>query len=145
MTVKVYSTITNHTSYVQYEQSAGPMVPPVVKRSVVIAGGAGLAKKRSLITPYGVMTEVDDNDWDWLQNDANFKRHQERGFVKVLNKTVDPDKVAEDMTQRDGSAPLVPNDFAATKQPTVGSVGDEMIEREGGTPPTTKPRTKKAL
>lgn len=142
MVVRVYSTITNPSSYTQYEKAVSPMTPPRVARVAHIAGGAGVARKRSLVTPLGVMTEIDDNVWDWLKDDPNFQRHVDAGFLKVMKVAAEPDKVAADMSQRDGSAPLVPNDFPIDKAPTVSSAEEDAVIREGGTPPTKLRRTK---
>lgn len=132
---RVYSTITNSSSYVQYEKGNNDM-PREVKR-VTIGGGAGIAQKRTLYTPLGVSTEVSKDDLDFLEADANFQRHVKAGFLKVVRTgKADADVVAVDMQQRDGSAPLVPNDFAMTDK-KVPLIGSELPI----TPPTTAPRT----
>lgn len=132
---RVYSTITNSTAYVQYDKGVNDM-PREVKR-VVIQGGAGVAQKRTLYTPLGVATEVSKEELDFLEGDANFQRHVKAGFLKVVKTgRTDADVVAADMQQRDGSAPLVPNDFVMTGK-DVPLIGSEVPI----TPPTTAPRT----
>lgn len=131
----VYSTATNDITYVDYLPAAENGAKRNIKKSVLIKGGAGLPKHRTLITPYGVKTEVSDEDLAFLESNQAFQRHAKRGFMKVMKRNVDPDKVAADMAQRDGSAPYVPNDYEAKKQGKTG--GSEVV-----TPPTTAPRSK---
>jgi len=82
------------------------------KRSVVlIKGGAGVADKR-VITPYGVVTEISDQQLEMLQRDCpQFSRHLKRGFLKILNKNPSESevkKIADDQGE-DKSAPLTPS------------------------------------
>lgn len=132
----VYSTMTNNSEYVEYKtNTTNNLAIPV--RKVVIKGGAGVSQKRTLITPLGVRTEVSAEDLAFLQNDVNFKRHVDAGFLKVVSKgKPDADAVAADMQQRDGSAPLVPNDYVDGSQPKVG---DEKPVSEVTTAPRSKP------
>ena len=133
---RVYSTITNSSSYVQYELNKYNDMPREVRR-VTIQGGAGVARKRTFQTPLGVGTEVSKEELEFLEADANFQRHVAAGFLKVLKSgKTDPDVVASDMQQRDGSAPLVPNDYAIDGK-TVPLIGSEMPVSE----PTKLPRT----
>jgi hypothetical protein len=80
---------------------------------VFIKGGAGLANDR-LITPLGVLTEVSDEDYEQLLQNEVFKIHVKNGFIKAQDKKADAEKVAADMARKDGSAPLVEQDFAET-------------------------------
>lgn len=115
----VYSTITCPTSYVKYKElsafeakdsrgaSAGHN--EVLKR-VVIKGGHGLADKH-LFTPHGVVTQVSDEDMQFLLENESFKKHVKDGFITFDKKKSDPEKKAKNMADKDRSAPLTPKDF----------------------------------
>lgn len=104
----IYSTLTNSISICDYTSPKGGT--PRRTRTVTIAGGANVATK-NLITPQGVVTEVSDEDLAFLKQNKMFNRMVDRGFIKVESKKVDVEKVVADMTGRDESAPLVPEDF----------------------------------
>ncbi len=133
----VYSTLTNGQRFVKYENMGNDL--PVVVASVEINGGAGVARKQTLLTPYGVRTDISADQMDFLNQNAMFKKMVAGGWLTVTKATgwgVDPDAIAADMSQRDGSAPLVPADFSDKDRPTIGSTSGNV-----GTPPTTRPRT----
>lgn len=138
----IYSTLTCGQTYVEYDMRSDL---PIVKRSFVVRGGAGVAQRKALITPYGVMTEVSEDDYNWLQTLPSFKQHVEGGWITVIKSKMlrdDPDSVAAGMEARDGSAPLVPVDFDHLElkmQPIVNG------QRTDGTAPTTRARTRPAI
>jgi len=122
--VYVFSTLTNATKYVDYENGGADLKHE--KRSVMIHGGTGIATKH-LITPMGVMTPISAEDYDWLKDDFHFKEHIKKGFIKVEKKAYEPEKVASDMKTGDGSAPITPSDYEGAKddqikEPSVGKV-----------------------
>jgi len=106
----VFSTLTASNTYTLTAPGGADL--PVVARSVTIAGGSNIPDKR-LITPIGVMTEVTDEDYAWLQDNEVFKLHLKNGFLTVRERSADPEQVASDMITRDQSAPLVDADFEA--------------------------------
>jgi hypothetical protein len=107
----VYSTLTNSLTIADYIKRDGGV--PTKKRQVLINGGANLASKH-LITPQGVVTELSNDDYDFVKENKMFQRMVERGFIKVDAKKMDVEKVVADMESRDESAPLVPQDFEDT-------------------------------
>ncbi len=115
----VYSTLTASTDYRVWMPSKNEL--PTAGRSIVINGGTGIATKgatsKDLITPYGIVTKVTDEELALLEADEAFQRHIERGFIRVERIKTDPEKVAANMASRDGSSPLVPQDFAENEQP----------------------------
>ena len=113
----VYSTASTNVEYAQYGKAEGNAPAPVLRR-VVVKGGANVANKH-VITPYGVVTKVSDEDAAFLATDPNFLRHQKAGHVKLETHNVDPEVVAANMTGRDRSAPLVEADFEPGKAPKV--------------------------
>jgi hypothetical protein len=143
---RLYSTITNSTTITEWHQPADPKQLPVSGRRFVIKGGAGIAQKRGLITMLGVMTEATQDEMDFLNAQSSFKKLVETGWV-VVHKAGgwrdDPDAVAADMMQRDGSAPLVANDYVTSKD--RGDMSKTVVPLVGGRPgysPTNMPRSK---
>lgn len=94
-----------------YKDTANNM--PRKNKQVLIKGGAGVANKK-VITPYGVITQVTEEQIKQLQDNCpSFNRHLKAGYLKILEK--DPrdkeiEKIADDM-QKDGSAPITPKDL----------------------------------
>lgn len=104
----VFSTLTATTNYAMYAPNTSRDLP-VIERSIIIKGGANLADKH-FITPKGVMTEVSDTDLELLMKDYHFQQHMELGFITVERVKADAEVVAADMTSKDASAPMTPDD-----------------------------------
>lgn len=113
----VYSTLTAGNTYVDYHATVNGV--PTAVRSVAIAGGTNVPNKH-LVTPMGVVTEVTDDELEFLEKDPGFIFHREKGFLKVQKTKANPEKVAADMETRDASAPAVPQDFKDGLEPTAG-------------------------
>lgn len=113
----IFSTLPNAQEYTSHVVRDDKSVIPV--RSVIIKGGAGVADKRYETAP-GVMTEVSDEDLEFLKANVVFKRHVERGFIQVHDKAVEVEVAAADMDRNSGDRPLVDADFEAqgVKPPT---------------------------
>ena len=116
----VYSTATCDTAYGVWVKGGNDL--PIRTRAIIIKGGTGVANKH-LITPYGVVTEVSEEDLTTLEQDEAFQRHLERGFIRVERAKAAPEKVAAEMTGRDEASPLVPQDFAEKKRPKTKGNG----------------------
>lgn len=117
----VASTLSAPVEYTGYAKTNNDL--PAVTRRVLVQGGAGVANKRNLITPLGVVTSVEDDDAAFLENHPTFKVHKAKGFVRILNnKPEDADAVAADLKGNDPSAPLTPSSYegTATKAPKTG-------------------------
>jgi len=121
----VYSTATCDGTYVDYgpaDSNKNVGFSKAVKK-VVIRGGHGVAQQTGLnrgaiYTPQGVMTQVSDEDLEFLENNKAFQRHKERGFIAVDKRKVDPEKHAVNMNPKDGSAPITPKDFELSESST---------------------------
>jgi hypothetical protein len=130
----VYSTLASDVAYTNHMAGGGDM--PIELPPVVIKGGAGIANER-LVTPRGIVTEVTEQEVEYLRQNELFKMHEKNGFVEVSESRVDPDTAAADMTGRDNSAPLVPEDFKPEEQPaSVGGI-------EGDSQPASAPKSKR--
>lgn len=115
MTYYIYSTATCGAFYTLYEvnNSKDIAVPKKFNGKICqveIKGGHGVANK-NLVTPKGVVTQVTDEEFELLQQNASFQKHVQAGFISFDKKEVAPEKKAVDMEAKDGSAPITPKDF----------------------------------
>ena len=125
-TYHVYSKMAADVTYNDYVPGGDI---PRVARSVTIKGGAGVANK-NIITPYGVHTEITEEERDMLLKNGIFKLHQEGGFVTIEGKKEDPDLVATNLTAGpDPSAPLTPEDFAGANPEQV-AMPENILARD---------------
>lgn len=115
----VFSTATSALEFVQYSTPKDPRVLPEVLRTVRVKGGANLADKH-LLTPNGVMTQVTDDEADFLVQNAAFLDAMKRGFIRIERHAANMDSVVNDMVPKDRSAPKTPEDYA--KAPSIGAV-----------------------
>lgn len=107
----LYSTLPAAQAYTAHKPSGDESLP-IPTRTVMIHGGASLADHR-FETPLGVLTEISEDDFEFLKTNKVFMRHAERGFIKVLDEKLDADKMAADMNRASGDVPVTPDDFAA--------------------------------
>lgn len=119
----VYSTLSSDMSYTNY--AAGGADLPVPLPSVFIKGGAGVANDR-VMTAAGVMTKITEEQLAYLRDNPVFQLHEQNGFISVETSNIDPEKVAADMTGRDASAPIVPQDDVTPEGATLVVGGDEQ-------------------
>lgn len=115
MSAYIYSTLTATNEYRGYTDNKDVKG---VKWSVEIKGGANVASK-NLVTPYGVLTIVTDEELVLLQSNTSFKNHVDRGFITVEKKEAKTETVAKNMKNKDTSAPLTPDDFAPNSVETA--------------------------
>lgn len=132
----VFSTLASDVAYTNHAAGGGDM--PIDLPPVTIKGGAGIANER-IVTPRGVATEVTEGQVEYLRANQVFQLHEKNGFVMVSETYGDPDQVAVDMTGRDNSAPVVPQDNLAADATTV--VGGETVEADAA--PATGGRKRK--
>lgn len=107
----ILSSLTNDVKYCFW----GKLGPNVVKvnKEILIKGGANVADKKTLVTPSGVSTEVSREDLDLLMRNPSFKRHLERGFLRIVeteSKYKAQDE-AEKMEKKDKSAQLTKESY----------------------------------
>lgn len=126
----VYSTLSNGTEIVDWEVDERNNIPKR-KFSVVIKGGANVMSKKGLITPLGMMTEITQEQMDFLNSHPMFLQHVKDGWmtpVKASGWRDDPDTVAANMASRDGCSPDKPEDYAVGKEGKVGKYSSPAIE-----------------
>lgn len=133
----VYSTATCDMIFPVYASNTEQGKAHKMNHQILIRGGANLAKgKAEFITKYGVRTEVSEQDLALLQKDKLFKQIEADGYFHVDERKVNPEAVAADMSARDDSAPLVPQDY--DENSPVKPVVKEG-ESEGNAKPFTAP------
>lgn len=103
----VYSTLTCDNDYAEWVKNGDQQS---IQRVVRINGGHGLMTKH-MLTPLGIVTEVSDEDLEFLERNDAFKLHVANGFITVDKKKVDPEKAAANMKRRDKSSQIVPSDY----------------------------------
>ena len=147
----VYSTATCSGAYVEYHPMSDGASHAVVRKKVVINGGHGVAQQNgtmmgAIYTPRGVVTQVSDEDLEFLERNPAFRRHVDRGFLVVDSKKVDPEKKAANMAQADGSAPITPKDFEKSEHSTPNTPiykakpADQIAHETVATPVKAKAR-----
>lgn len=132
----IFSTLASDVAYTNHAQGGADM--PIDLPPVLIKGGAGVANDR-IVTPRGVATTVTEGQVEYLRANQVFQLHEKNGFVMVSDTYADPDIVAADMTGRDNSAPVVPQDNIAADAETI--VGGEAVATDAA--PATGGRKKK--
>jgi len=116
----VYSTASCSTAFVRYkEPTESDKSHNQILKKVIIKGGHGIADKH-LFTPCGVVTQVSDEDMDFLLQNEAFKKAVKGGFITYDKKKIDPEKKAKNMAAKDGSAPLTPKDFEKGENDSEG-------------------------
>jgi len=83
---------------------------------------------KHLFTPKGVVTQVSDDDLEFLLQNKSFQRHMKAGFLTYDKKKIEPERKSANMAQKDGSAPMTPKDFEP------GDLGDESTPTFKGLP-----------
>lgn len=117
----VASTLAAPTEYTGWRTTGNDV--PQREHSVTVQGGAGVATKH-FITPHGVITNVSDEDAEFLRAHTMFQFHEKGGYVQILDrKPEDADAVAADMQGNDPGAPLTEADYqdAPVQAPTTGT------------------------
>lgn len=94
----IISTMTSSVAYAFYDNVQGL---PIERHKIFIAGGRGIASTKSgfgemtknaqgqpIWTAKGLVTSVNDSDFEQLKDHPVFKKHQARGLVRVLEKDI---------------------------------------------------------
>lgn len=132
----IYSTLTCDNAYTNYGPGGGDI--PIAEPSILIKGGANAADKR-IVTPYGVVTEVTEDQLASLEKNADFQLHKKNGFITVSTSKKDPEVVAADMTPRSPDAPLVEGDYEEPDEED-----EEQLKVTTNAPKPKKPKATKA-
>jgi hypothetical protein len=136
MTVYVLSKMTNSVSYRNYRYigdknaTANQSLLPIPADTVIIKGGADRPTQKGgfgdaeqdlsgniLWTPRGVVTKLEDEEYDRVKDHWLFKKHLAAGYLAVLDEDISSDhkkvsRIAEDMPGQDPGALLTKDTIA---------------------------------
>jgi hypothetical protein len=100
----VVSRLANDQAYTDWskpDSSHAKVARPATPRmKVVVKGGAGVMGV--IHTPDGVMTKITDAEAEMLIQNSLFKKHAEKGLVKVLAREPNVEEVAADLKEDAG-------------------------------------------
>lgn len=108
MTKYITSRMAANVNYAVYTKAANGLNK--VQQIITIKGGADVADKMTLVTPEGIVTPISDDEFDKLQDSPVFRRHVERGMIKVSANERNAEKSSPELT-KDASAQLTPKDY----------------------------------
>lgn len=111
-----------------YSTLSADVVYTTLAGDILIHGGANIPDKH-LLTPYGKMTKISDDQYAALKDHEVFKTHVANGFIRADKHKEDAEKVASDMTGRDESAPDTEESLMAG-DPEIEEVKDGVIKRK---------------
>lgn len=113
----VISTLSNDVLYNVYDNKRKDI--NVVVKQILVKGGSNVINKKGFqVSSTGITTEVSDEDLKLLEENAVFKMHRERGFVKVIKGAQSSaQNAAEKMDEKDKSAQLTSEDFIKKNLP----------------------------
>lgn len=93
-----------------------------VVKKILVNGGANVCNKRTLLTPYGVTTELEDKDFEQLKETDWYKRMEKRGFVRVVDHkdaAEDPESIG--MESADNGKQMNEDDLQGGIEPEGGN------------------------
>ena len=96
------------TDYAFYKMGANKI--NVVVDTIHLNGGADVINKRSLYTPAGVVTEIDDERLEKLKSHPVFQTHLKEGYVEISGSEKEAKKVEKDL-EKDKSSQITPEDY----------------------------------
>lgn len=134
----VISMCGQNNDYAFYETfQDGKNIRHNLRKTIRIKGGNRVMQAKALVTPEsGVITELSEEDIQLLQTHPAFKRHLERGYVRVISKASNPERAAAGLEPEDNTAQLTPEDFSpeAAISEDVGDlkINDRKIPRRSG-------------
>lgn len=111
-----------------YSTLSADMIYSTTAGDVFIAGQANIPDKH-LLTPYGKVTTVTDEQYEGLKGNHLFQLHESNGFIMADKHKTDADNAATSMTGRDDSAPDTEASLMASDD-TIEKVKDGVITRK---------------
>ena len=115
MSYFVYSTLSTNQIYVNYAPIGEREAAAATRiEQVLIKGGANIAMPafgNKTHAVEGVLTEISDEQYDFLKHDASFQAHVRNGFITAIDSKEALEVVKADMEAKDESAQAVAEDF----------------------------------
>jgi len=113
----IYSTMSSDNDIILYEKDENGK--QIAKGKITIAGKANVANNKTLITPLGAVTSLEDKEYDLIKDNNHFKKWIANGFIVVQDKKSDVEVVVKNMTAKDKSAQKKADDFKGVKAEIV--------------------------
>lgn len=110
----IYSTLAADVNYTNFV--AGGADIPTALEPVHIKGGTGVIDGRMVTNHGAVVTEVTEEQLEYLRANSVFQIHEKNNFIQVSDELVDVEVAAADM-DRDPSAPMTPHDLKDEDKP----------------------------
>lgn len=109
--IYIVSTMANSVEYCKYDNSRKDI--NVLLDSVVIQGKTGTIDKKLLYTEGGVITPVNEQQYEWLKDNPLFQLHKNNGYIKVERTKLGAESKAEKVADvKDKGSQLTEKDFA---------------------------------
>lgn len=104
----IISRLAAGVDYAFYEKT--PNGTNKVVKTISINGGSDVIDKKTLITPLGVVTEINKAELDELMQHPVFKTHLENGYISINENEKNIEKNAEKL-EKDKSSQIVEEDY----------------------------------
>lgn len=104
----ITSKLAGGVDYAFYEPAANGLNKVV--DTISISGGAGVIDKRTLVTPEGVVTFIEDDRLEKLKSHPLFQEHLENGYVTIKDSEKAANKAGEEL-EEDKSSQIKPEDY----------------------------------
>jgi hypothetical protein len=119
MSVTIYSTLSAPVAYNIFVPKKNKNDLNKIAQKILIKGGANISDK-NLYTPKGIVTHIEDEEFEILKDHPTFIRHEKAGFIKFdKGMKTNVDKAIKTLNRKDKSAPKTPEDYKEGKAPTV--------------------------
>ena len=102
-----------------------------VTETISIGGGADVIDKRTLITPEGIVTFIEDDKLEKLKSHPIFQQHLQNGYITIKDTEKSAEKAGEKL-EKDKSSQIIPEDYEK------GNDKKEMIAGKTKAPKSSK-------
>lgn len=82
----------------------------ILVESINIGGGADVIDKRTLITPTGVVTFIEDDKLEKLKTHPLFQQHLKAGAITIKDTEKSANKAGDEL-EKDKSSQITPEDY----------------------------------
>ncbi len=104
----ITSRMAGGVDYAFYKKGANGI--NVVTETISVGGGADVIDKRTLITPTGIVTFIDDDKLEKLKSHPLFQQHLTCGAVTIKDTEKAANKAGEEL-EKDKSSQITPEDY----------------------------------
>jgi len=104
----ITSRMAGGVDYAFYKKGANGI--NVVTETISVGGGADVIDKRTLITPTGIVTFIDDDKLEKLKSHPLFQQHLACGAVTIKDTEKAANKAGEEL-EKDKSSQITPEDY----------------------------------